>query len=119
MNYVWKNLGLGGGLWRVAYKRSTARLPPPPRLRARRRGAAAARRAARRPPRRARPPPPPPPQPTTRLAPPLQDARDHLREIKRLKSFEFVNPDGKDEGVNVREKAKQLVELLDQKSRAS
>ena len=42
----------------------------------------------------------------------IEDARDHLRELKALQKFEFVDPEGKDTGVNVREKAKQLVELL-------
>ena len=43
----------------------------------------------------------------------IEDARDHLREIKVLLKFEFVDPtDGKDTGVNVREKAKQIIELL-------
>ena len=46
----------------------------------------------------------------------IDEARDHLREIKRLQRFEYVDPDGKDCGGNVREKAKQLVELLDQKN---
>merc|ERR1712185_48749 len=42
----------------------------------------------------------------------IEDARDHLREIKALQKFEFVDPEGKDSGINVREKAKQIVELL-------
>eukprot|EP00322_Chrysochromulina_rotalis_P023252 CAMPEP_0115856150 /NCGR_PEP_ID=MMETSP0287-20121206/14903_1 /TAXON_ID=412157 /ORGANISM="Chrysochromulina rotalis, Strain UIO044" /LENGTH=655 /DNA_ID=CAMNT_0003310313 /DNA_START=4 /DNA_END=1968 /DNA_ORIENTATION=+ len=42
----------------------------------------------------------------------VEDARDHVREIKALQKFEFVDPEGKDSGVNVREKAKQIVELL-------
>lgn len=42
----------------------------------------------------------------------IEDARDHLRELKGLQKFEFVDPEGKDTGVNVREKAKQIVELL-------
>ena len=40
----------------------------------------------------------------------IEDARDHLREIKKLQKFEYVDPtDGKDQGANVREKARQLV----------
>ena len=42
----------------------------------------------------------------------IEDARDHLREIKALQKFEFIDPEGKDSGANVREKAKQIVELL-------
>jgi len=42
----------------------------------------------------------------------IEDAKDHLREIKKLQKFEYVDPDGKDQGVNVREKARQLVEML-------
>ena len=42
----------------------------------------------------------------------IEDARDHLRELKALQKFEFVDPEGKDTGVNVREKAKQIVEIL-------
>ena len=42
----------------------------------------------------------------------IEDARDHLREIKGLQKFEYIDPEGKDSGVNVREKAKQIVELL-------
>ena len=37
----------------------------------------------------------------------IEDAKDHLREIKKLQKFEYVDPDGKDQGVNVREKAKR------------
>merc|ERR1719440_795358 len=42
----------------------------------------------------------------------IEDARDHLREIKGLQKFEYIDPEGKDSGANVREKAKQIVELL-------
>jgi len=42
----------------------------------------------------------------------IEDARDHLREIKKLQKFEFVDADGKDQGINIREKARQLIELL-------
>ena len=42
----------------------------------------------------------------------IEDARDHLRELKALHKFEFVDPEGKDSGINVREKSKQIVELL-------
>ena len=68
MNYVWKNLGLGGGLWRVVYKTlnlldhllrngsdRVIEVPPP--------------RAAPPPPAPPPAPPPPPPPPDARLAP--------------------------------------------------
>ena len=42
----------------------------------------------------------------------IEDARDHLRDLKKLQKFEFVDPEGKDCGVNVREKARIIVELL-------
>ena len=42
----------------------------------------------------------------------IEDARDHQRELKALQKFEFVDPEGKDCGVNVREKAKQIIEIL-------
>jgi hypothetical protein len=40
----------------------------------------------------------------------IEDARDHLRDLKKLQKFEFVDPEGKDCGVNVREKARIIVE---------
>jgi hypothetical protein len=42
----------------------------------------------------------------------IEDCRDHLSEIKAKLKFEFVDAEGKDCGVNVREKAKQIIELL-------
>ena len=36
----------------------------------------------------------------------IEDARDHLRELKALQKFEAVDTEGKDTGVNVREKAR-------------
>jgi len=43
----------------------------------------------------------------------IEDARDHMREIKKLQKFEYVDAtDGKDQGINIREKARQLVEML-------
>ena len=41
-----------------------------------------------------------------------QQCREHVFTIQTLKDFQFVDKDGKDQGVNVREKAKQLVALL-------
>jgi len=42
----------------------------------------------------------------------IEDCRDHMRDLKALQKFEYVDPEGKDTGINVREKAKQLHELL-------
>ena len=42
----------------------------------------------------------------------IEDARDHMRDLKRLQKFEYVDPEGKDCGINVREKARIIVELL-------
>merc|ERR1719329_1812062 len=36
----------------------------------------------------------------------IEDARDHMRDLKRLQKFEYVDPEGKDCGINVREKAR-------------
>eukprot|EP00118_Oscarella_pearsei_P024889 m.307033 g.307033 ORF g.307033 m.307033 type:complete len:542 (+) comp41839_c0_seq1:197-1822(+) len=41
-----------------------------------------------------------------------QQSREHVFTIQTLKDFQFVDKDGKDQGLNVREKAKQLVALL-------
>ena len=42
----------------------------------------------------------------------IEDARDHVRDIKKMQKFEYVDADGKDCGLNVREKARQLIEIL-------
>jgi len=42
----------------------------------------------------------------------IEDARDHVRDIKKMHKFEYTDADGKDCGLNVREKARQLVEIL-------
>nr|XP_032816805.1 epsin-2-like [Petromyzon marinus] len=41
-----------------------------------------------------------------------EQCREHLSGLKMLQEFRFVDRDGKDYGVNVREKSKQLVALL-------
>ncbi|CAH2319433.1 Hypothetical predicted protein [Pelobates cultripes] len=41
-----------------------------------------------------------------------QQCKENLYAIQTLKDFQYVDRDGKDQGVNVREKAKQLVSLL-------
>jgi len=38
--------------------------------------------------------------------------RENIFAIKTLKDFQFIDKDGKDQGINVREKSKQLVTLL-------
>ena len=68
----------------------------------------------RRPPRAPRPPPPNPPPPhwwtPARFA--LQDARDHSARDQAAEVLRVRQPRRQGRGVNVREKAKQLVELL-------
>ncbi|MEE6483253.1 hypothetical protein FKM82_013479 [Ascaphus truei] len=41
-----------------------------------------------------------------------QQCKENIYAIQTLKDFQYVDRDGKDQGVNVREKAKQLVSLL-------
>ena len=41
-----------------------------------------------------------------------QQCRENLFAIQTLKDFQFIDKDGKDQGVNVREKSKQIVQLL-------
>ncbi|XP_053216531.1 epsin-1 isoform X13 [Podarcis raffonei] len=41
-----------------------------------------------------------------------QQCKENIYAIQTLKDFQYVDRDGKDQGVNVREKAKQLVALL-------
>ncbi|XP_070579503.1 epsin-1-like isoform X2 [Ptychodera flava] len=41
-----------------------------------------------------------------------QQCKENIFAIQTLKDFQFVDRDGKDQGVNVREKSKQLVALL-------
>ncbi|KAI5842791.1 hypothetical protein BZA05DRAFT_477438 [Tricharina praecox] len=42
----------------------------------------------------------------------IDDARSHLSTIKMLRQFYFIDQAGKDQGVNVRNRAKELADLL-------
>ncbi|KAG0635303.1 hypothetical protein HOY80DRAFT_982469 [Tuber brumale] len=42
----------------------------------------------------------------------IDDARSHLSTIKMLRQFHFIDMAGKDQGVNVRNRAKELADLL-------
>jgi len=42
----------------------------------------------------------------------IDDARSHVSTIKMLRQFHFIDMNGKDQGVNVRNRAKELGELL-------
>ncbi|KAK5651513.1 hypothetical protein OQA88_11967 [Cercophora sp. LCS_1] len=42
----------------------------------------------------------------------IDDARSHLTLLKMLRQFHYIDPNGKDQGVNVRHRAKELAELL-------
>lgn len=42
----------------------------------------------------------------------IDDARSHLSLLKMLKQFHFIDQNGKDQGVNVRNRSKELAELL-------
>ncbi|KAF8420379.1 hypothetical protein EV426DRAFT_612163 [Tirmania nivea] len=42
----------------------------------------------------------------------IDDARSHISTIKMLRQFHFIDMSGKDQGVNVRNRAKELGELL-------
>ncbi|XP_062321769.1 epsin-1 isoform X1 [Osmerus eperlanus] len=46
-----------------------------------------------------------------------QQCRENIYAVQTLKDFQFIDRDGKDQGVNVREKAKQLVTLLKDEER--
>lgn len=46
-----------------------------------------------------------------------QQCRENIFAIQTLKDFQFIDKDGKDQGMNVREKAKQLVALLKDEER--
>ena len=46
-----------------------------------------------------------------------QQCRDNIFAIQTLKDFQFIDRDGKDQGMNVREKSKQLVALLKDEER--
>ncbi|KAF9068587.1 hypothetical protein BDP27DRAFT_1224022 [Rhodocollybia butyracea] len=42
----------------------------------------------------------------------VDDARSHISTIKMLRSFHYIDDKGKDQGLNVRNRAKEIVELL-------
>ncbi|KAI7889823.1 uncharacterized protein EV154DRAFT_513577 [Mucor mucedo] len=42
----------------------------------------------------------------------VDDARSHVSMIKMMKNFHYVDEKGKDQGINVRNRAKELAELL-------
>lgn len=42
----------------------------------------------------------------------IDDARGHLTLLKMLRQFHFIDQNGKDQGLNVRNRAKELAELL-------
>ncbi|KAG2233596.1 hypothetical protein INT48_001849 [Thamnidium elegans] len=42
----------------------------------------------------------------------VDDARSHVSMIKMMKNFHYVDEKGKDQGINVRSRAKELAELL-------
>lgn len=42
----------------------------------------------------------------------IDDARSHLSLLKMLRQFHFIDQNGKDQGVNVRNRSKELTELL-------
>jgi epsin len=42
----------------------------------------------------------------------IDDARGHLTLLKMLRQFHFIDQNGKDQGINVRNRAKELAELL-------
>ncbi|KAJ3518851.1 hypothetical protein NM688_g9383 [Phlebia brevispora] len=42
----------------------------------------------------------------------VDDARSHIATIKMLRNFYYIDDKGKDQGLNVRNRAKELVELL-------
>ncbi|KAM4662789.1 epsin-3 [Discoglossus pictus] len=42
----------------------------------------------------------------------VQECNENLISIQTLKDFQFLDKDGKDQGINVREKAKQIVALV-------
>ncbi|XP_026903331.1 epsin-2 isoform X2 [Acinonyx jubatus] len=46
-----------------------------------------------------------------------QQCRENIFAIQTLKDFQYVDRDGKDQGINVREKSKQLVALLKDEER--
>lgn len=42
----------------------------------------------------------------------VDDARSHMSLLRMLRQFHFIDPNGKDQGINVRNRASELVKLL-------
>ncbi|KAI8803944.1 hypothetical protein BJ742DRAFT_742454 [Cladochytrium replicatum] len=42
----------------------------------------------------------------------IDNARDHQYEIKAIRNFHFIDEKGKDQGINVRNRAKEIIDLL-------
>jgi epsin len=42
----------------------------------------------------------------------VDDARSHVSTIKMLRNFHYIDEKGKDQGINIRTRAKEIVELL-------
>ncbi|KAI8806799.1 hypothetical protein BJ742DRAFT_815359 [Cladochytrium replicatum] len=42
----------------------------------------------------------------------IDNARDHQYEIKAMRNFHFIDEKGKDQGINVRNRAKEIIDLL-------
>src|ERR1700760_2606825 len=42
----------------------------------------------------------------------IDDARSHLSLLKMLRQFQFIDQNGKDQGINVRNRSKELTDLL-------
>ena len=42
----------------------------------------------------------------------IDDARSHLTLLKMLRQFHYIDQNGKDQGINVRNRAKELTDLL-------
>ncbi|KAL1305694.1 hypothetical protein AAFC00_007284 [Neodothiora populina] len=42
----------------------------------------------------------------------IDDVRSHLALIKMLRQFHYIDPNGKDQGINVRNRSKELTDLL-------
>jgi len=47
----------------------------------------------------------------------IDNVRDHLYEIRTLTSFQYVDEKGKDQGINVRHRAKEIIELIEDPDR--
>lgn len=45
------------------------------------------------------------------------NVQDHINEIRSLTNFQFVDEKGKDQGINVRHRAKEIIELVNDDTR--